>query len=215
MKRIAFILIILSMLGGLVLDSVAAPKPISVQRAGQWTLDVRYSQPLQITVRIPGQPEPLRFWYIILTLTNDTPNEEVTLIPSCQLVTDTFKTIPAGKGVHKEVFEQIKIKHEGQYPFLESMDFADMRLGRGADNARDIAIIWPEFDPKANSVSLFIAGLSNESTAINDPINKDESGNPVKIYLQKTLQLNYLNATDPALREMAGLTFQKQVWVMR
>lgn len=215
MKRIAFILIILSIFVGLVSFAGAAPKPISVQRKGQWTIDVQYSQPQQITVRIPGQAAPKRYWYLILTLTNNTGNDEVALIPSCELVTDTFKTIPAGKGVYKEVFEQIKRKHEGQYPFLESMDFPDLRLRKGADNARDLAIIWPEFDPKANIVSLFIAGLSNESTAIDDPNKKDESGKPVKIYLQKTLQLDYLNATDPSLRELAGLTFKKQAWVMR
>jgi hypothetical protein len=95
------------------------------------------------------------------------------------------------------------------------MDFPDLRIRRGADNARDIAIIWPEFDPKANIISLFIAGLSNETTVINDPARKDDAGNPVKVYLQKTLQLNYLNATDPALREQAALAFQKQSWVMR
>lgn len=215
MKRIAFILIILSIFVGLVSFAGAAPEPISVQRKGQWTLDVQYSQPQQITVRIPGQATPKRYWYLILTLTNNTENDEVALIPSCELVTDTFKTIPAGKGVYKEVFEQIKRKHEGQYPFLESMDFPDLRLRKGADNARDLAIIWPEFDPKANIVSLFIAGLSNESTAIDDPNKKDESGKPVKIYLQKTLQLDYLNATDPSLRELASLTFKKQAWVMR
>jgi len=215
MKRIAFILIIAFILSGMAIDAGSAPKPVSVQRAGQWTLDVQYSQPLQIAVGIPGQPIPQRFWYIILTMTNNASKEEASLIPSCELVTDTFKTIPAGKNVPKEVFEQIKAKHEGQYPFLESMDFPDMRIRRGADNARDIAIIWPEFDPKANIISLFIAGLSNEATVINDPVKKDEAGAPVKVYLQKTLQLNYLNATDPALREQAGLTFQKQSWVMR
>jgi hypothetical protein len=215
MKRIAFILIIAFVLSGMAINADSAPKPVSVQRAGQWTLDVQYSQPLQIAVSIPGQPMPQRFWYIILTMTNNAAKEEVSLIPSCELVTDTFKTIPAGKNVPKEVFEQIKAKHEGQYPFLESMDFPDLRIRRGADNARDIAIIWPEFDPKANLVNLFIAGLSNEATVINDPIKKDDTGNPVKVYLQKTLQLNYLNATDPTLREQAGLTFQKQSWVMR
>jgi hypothetical protein len=215
MKRVAFILIIAFVLHGIAMDAGSAPKPISVQRSGQWTLDAQYSQPVQITVRVPGQQMPQRFWYLILTLTNNAAKEEVSLIPSCELVTDTFKTIPAGKNVPKEVFDQIKAKHEGQYPFLESMDFPDLRIRRGADNSRDIAIIWPEFDPKANIISLFVAGLSNEATVINDPVKKDEAGNPVKIYLQKTLQLNYLNATDPALREQAGLTFQKQSWVMR
>jgi hypothetical protein len=193
----------------------SAPKPASVQRGNQWTLDVRYSQPRQIVVRVPGQAEPQRFWYVILSLTNNTAQEEISLVPACQLVTDTFKTTPAGKGVSKVVFEKIKTKHEGQYPFLESMDFEDMRLRKGADNARDIAIIWPEFDPAAKQARLFIAGLSNETTAIPDPVKKDASGNPVRIYLQKTLQLTYANRTDSQLRDQAGLTFLKQEWVMR
>ncbi len=30
----------------------------------------------------------------------------------------------------------------------------------------DIAILWLDFDPKANSIKLFISGLSNETVAI-------------------------------------------------
>ncbi|MBN2511567.1 MAG: hypothetical protein JXB18_01390 [Sedimentisphaerales bacterium] len=215
MKRAGIILIIVSLFGVFTYSVVSAPKPVTVQRAGQWTLDVQYSQPLQISVRLPGFEQPQRFWYLVLSLTNTTSNAEISLIPSCQLVTDTFKTIPAGQGVRKEVFDAIKLKHQGQYPFLESMDFADMTLRKGADNSRDIAIIWPEFDPNAKKISLFIAGLSNETAAINHPVKKDESGNPEKIYLQKTLQLNYANTTDPELRARAGLAFQDQNWVMR
>lgn len=215
MKRAGIVLIIALVFGVFTFSVVSAPKPVSVQRAGQWTLDVQYSQPLQIAVRIPGLEQPQRFWYVVLSLTNNTANAEIPLIPSCQLVTDTFKTVPAGKDVRKEVFEAIKLKHQGQYPFLESMDFVDMKLRRGADNARDVVIIWPDFDPNAKQISLFVAGLSNETAAIEHPVSKDADGNPVKVYLQKTLQLNYANTTDPELRAQAGLTFQNQNWVMR
>ncbi len=195
-------------------QSPAAPKPAAVQRAGQWTLDVRYSQPLQISVRLPGRQGPVRFWYTILTLTNNM-EEEVPLVLQCQLVTDTFKTLPAGKNVRREVFEKIKLKHQGQYPFLESMDFKDTRLRKGADNARDIVIIWPDFDPAARRVNLFIAGLSNEATAVDHPTQKDADGKPTRVYLQKTLQLIYGNPTDPALQSQASLVPIKQDWVMR
>jgi hypothetical protein len=210
MKRIICILVLLFVSYGL-----AAPKPAVVQRNGQWTVDVRYSQPLQITVRLAGQQQPQRFWYTILTLTNNTAQEEIPLYLECQIVTDTFKTLPAGKGVRKEVFDQIKMKHQGQYPFLESMDFQDNRLRKGADNTRDIVIIWPEFDPAAKQISLFIAGLSNESAAMKHPVAKDADGKPIEIYLQKTLQLIYSNTTDPILRSQAVLNPVKQDWVMR
>jgi hypothetical protein len=210
MKRAIVIFVMLFVSYGL-----AAPKPAAVQRNGQWTADVRYSQPLQITVRPAGQQQPQRFWYTILTLTNNTIQEEIPLYLECQIVTDTFKTVPAGKGVRKEVFDQIKMKHQGQYPFLESMDFQDNRLRKGADNTRDIVIIWPEFDPTAKQVSLFIAGLSNETAAVKCPVLKDAQGKPAEVYLQKTLQLFYTNTTDPVLRSQAVLNFVKQDWVMR
>jgi hypothetical protein len=210
MKRVICIFVLVFVLYGM-----AAPKPAVVQRGEQWTVDVHYSQPLQIDVRLAGQQQPQRFWYTILTLTNNTIQEEISLYLECQLVTDTFKILPAGKGVRKEVFDQIKTKHQGQYPFLESMDFGDNRLRKGADNTRDIVIIWPEFDPAAKKVSLFIAGLSNETAAMEHPVQKDADGKPTKVYLQKTLQLIYANTTDPALRSLAALNPVKQDWVMR
>jgi hypothetical protein len=210
MKRAVCLCVLLFAAYGL-----AAPKPAVVQRGGQWTVDVRYSQPLQILVRLAGQQQPQRFWYTIVTLTNNTIEEEIPLYLECQIVTDTFQTVPAGKGVRKEVFDQIKLKHQGQYPFLESMDFQDNRLRKGADNARDIVVIWPEFDPAAKQVSLFIAGLSNESAAVKHPVEKDAQGNPAEVYLQKTLQLIYANTTAPELRNQAILNPVKQDWVMR
>jgi len=191
------------------------PEPAIVQTPGQWTLDVVYDQPRQITVKLPGIREPKRFWYIILTLTNNDPFIDAPFYPSCQLMTDTFSIVPAGKGVRGEVFRQIKLKHQGSYPFLERLDYVDNKILRGADNAVDVVIIWPDFDPKAKEVTLFIAGMSNETKAINHPGRKDADGNPEKVYLRKTLALKYTIGGDPKFRDSAALRFKEKSWVMR
>lgn len=139
----------------------AFPKPAVVQKVSQWTLTVKYETPEQITLRLPGKAAPERFWYIILTLTNESSQQEVPFFPACEMVTDNFEIIPAGMGVPKGVFDAIKLKHQGRYPFLESLDFEDNRVHFGPDNTRDVVIIWKDFNLKAKEVSLFIGGLSN------------------------------------------------------
>ncbi len=98
------------------------PEPAIVQAPSQWTLNVAYSTAKQITLKLPGENEPKRFWYIILTLTNNSTSSDAPFYPSCDLLTDTFKIVPAGKGLRREVFRQIKLKHQGRYPFLEPID---------------------------------------------------------------------------------------------
>ena len=128
--------------------------------------------------------KPQRFWYIILSVTNETSLEEAEFYPLCRLITDTFQVIPADKQVPISVFNAVKQKHQGSYPFLESLDFKDHRVFRGEDNTRDFAIIWPDFDPKARQISLFVGGLSNETAVVEHPKLKDEDGDPKKIFLQ-------------------------------
>ena len=195
--------------------SMGYPEPKVVQKINQWTLDVTYSATEQITLRLPGEQTPRRFWYIILSVTNETSLDEVELYPLCRLITDTFQVIPADKKVPITVFETIKGKHQGSYPFLESLDFKDHRIGHGKDNTRDFAIIWPDIDPKARQVNLFVGGLSNETVVVEHPKLKDEDGNPKKIFLQKTLHLKYAIAGDEKLRSAVTMKEIKQNWVMR
>ncbi|MHC5060294.1 MAG: hypothetical protein ACYTFK_04320 [Planctomycetota bacterium] len=194
--------------------SWAYPEPAVVQRSSEWTLDVVFSQPQQITVKSPGDAAPKRYWYIILTLTNKT-GSDVPFYPACDLVTDTFQIVGAGKGVRQGVFEKIKLRHQGRYPFLEHVDFAGSRVLEGVDNTKDIVIIWPDFDSKAKSVALFLAGLSNETVGIDHPVATDDLGNPVKVYLRKTLLLEYAVGTDAKLRSLAKLSYKDKRWVMR
>ena len=189
----------------------AAPEPSIVDKPGDWTLNVRYDQPQQIVLE---GAQKQRFWYIILTLTNKS-GKDVDFYPECTLVTDTLSTVPAEKGVSAVLFDRLKTRHKSKYPLLELLENAGNKILQGADNAKDIVIIWPDFDPKAKSIDIFIAGLSNQTVAVDHPTKKDADGKPVKIFLRKTLQLTYTISGDPAFRSDQKLKFVEKRWVMR
>jgi hypothetical protein len=190
---------------------LAAPQPAIVPKPGDWTLEVRYEQPQQMV--LPGAVQQ-RFWYVILSLTNKS-GKDVDFYPASELVTDTIQVVPAVKGTSSILFEKIKNRHQGRYPFLQLLETADNKMLQGQDNTVDIAVIFPDFDPNAKAVNIFISGLSNETVVLDHPIEKDQDGKPVKIYLRKTLELSYTLAGDPAFRLEQKLKFDAKCWVMR
>lgn len=196
------------------ISAFAAPEPAIIPSASQWTLNVVFTQPQQITVKIPNVRKPQRFWYIIITVTNNYETD-VPFYPACELFTDTFQSIPAYKDTRNIVFDKIKNRHKKKYPFLESLELADNRILQGIDNTKDMAIIWPDFDSKAKNISLFIAGLSNETFVIDHPIAKDPNGVAEKIFLRKTLDLQYSIGGDEKLRDSGALVFKGKRWIMR
>ncbi|OHB74864.1 MAG: hypothetical protein A2Z25_08415 [Planctomycetes bacterium RBG_16_55_9] len=177
-------------------------------------MDVEFTHPQQIVLEHGSDKQPARFWYVILTLTNNT-GQDVSFYPKCDLLTDTFHIVPAGKSVTPAVFEHIRKRHEKRYPFLELLDKAGNKILQGEDNAKDIAIIWPDFDLQAKNIKLFITGLSNETAGVNHPVALDETGQPVKVYLRKTLELSYDLKGDSALRSSVSLVYKEKHWVMR
>lgn len=192
----------------------AAPQPAIVQTIEDWTVDARFEHPQQISIKMPGDRKTSRFWYTIITLTNNT-GSDVDFYPAADLMTDTFQVLPSCRNVSRDVFEKIKTRHQSQYPFLESFQKTSSKILQGRDNTKDIAIIWPDFDAKAKSIKLFITGLSNETVAIDHPIAKDEKGKPVKVFLRKTLELDYSFGGDVAFRSDARLLLKAKRWVMR
>jgi hypothetical protein len=212
MKRFFYGTLVISVL--ITSFSLAAPEPAIVPGEGHWTVNTEFTHPQQIVLQHTSDKKPVRFWYTIITLTNNT-DEDVPFFPKCDLMTDTFQIIQVGKGVSPIVFEQIKKRHMARYPFLELLSKSSNRILQGEDNTKDIAVIWPDFDVKAKNVKLFIAGLSNETVAINHPVAKDDLGNPRKVFLRKTLELNYNFKGDPAIRSGASLTYKGKRWIMR
>jgi len=193
---------------------LAAPEPAIVPGVGQWTVDVEFTHPQQIVLRVGPDNRTIRFWYTILTLTNHTGND-VDFYPKCDLMTDSFQILPAGRGVTPVIFEKIRARHKNKYPFLEPLDKTGNKLLEGEDNAKDIAVIWTDFDDKATSIKLFIAGLSNETAVVAHPTSKDDTGAPVKVFLRKTLELSYDLRGDPSLRSDASLAYKGKRWIMR
>ncbi|MBN1817016.1 MAG: hypothetical protein JW828_06620 [Sedimentisphaerales bacterium] len=214
MKRKIGVLVVLGMLIGIGM-AWSYPRPAAVPAIGDWTLEVVYENPQQITMRLPGEEQPRRFWYILLTVTNTSAMADAPFYPSCEMVTDTFKTIQAGTNTPRAVFDAIKLRHQGVYPFLEALEDVDHKILQGQDHKRDIAIIWPDFDAKAGTVTFFVAGLSNETTVIDHPIETDAAGRPQKVILRKTLGLEYFTGGDAQLRAQTNLTFKSKIWVMR
>jgi hypothetical protein len=204
-KRLFYGTILAAVLVGVAL---AAPKPAILQRPGLWTAQVTFEHPQQIVV---GQG---RYWYMIMSVTNRT-GQDIEFYPKCDLLTDTFQIVPAGRRVPAAVFQQIKQRHAAAYPFLELLDRVDSRILQGEDNAKDFAIIWPDFDLQASSFQIFVGGLSNETAMVQHPVAVDETGQPLQIFLRKTLELNYTLHGDPAIRSAVETVYEGQSWVMR
>ncbi|MBN2455001.1 MAG: hypothetical protein JXB29_00450 [Sedimentisphaerales bacterium] len=192
----------------------AAPEPAIVQPLGNWTLDVLFEQPRQIVLKSDRQAPLKRFWYTIITVTNN-QDIAVDFYPQFELVTDTFQAISAGDGVPISVFEHVKKRHQGRYPFLEYWEKTSNKVLKGSDNTKDIAIIWPDFDTNAKGVQLFISGLSDETVAIEHPVEKDNAGRAARVMLRKTLELSYTLSGDPAFRSDTSLAYADRRWVMR
>ncbi len=192
----------------------AAPKPAIIAGPEEWTLDVKYENLAQVAVHFKGEKQPRRYWYIIMTLYNKT-GHDVDFYPKCDLMTDTFQIVPAGKETPGVVFEKIKKLYQTKYPFLEPLEITSDKVLEGEDNIKDIVIIWPDFDPMAKEVHLFITGLSNETAVVYQPAIKDDSGKPKEFFLRKTLELNYKVGGDPIYRGDTKVTFENKRWIMR
>jgi len=199
---------------GITLAALAAPEPAIIQGPEEWTLSTEFQHLQQISVRLANEERPRRYWYLILSVTNDS-GRDVGFYPECVLMTDTFELTATGDNVPVAIFERIKQRYQEQYPFLEYVKTTTNKVLQGKDNTKDIAIIWPDFDSEANAVNLFISGLSNETVEIEHPALKDEKGHPVMVYLRKTLKIDYKIGGAPQLRQNAKVSYEEHNWVMR
>jgi len=203
--RILFVLLSVSAI------CCAAPEPAVVQGPSLWTAEVRFEPLRQLAFRRNGTGDTVRFWYTILTIENNC-GVDIDFHPLCDLMTDTFQIIPAGKRVPPQVFDTIKARHATRYPLLEPIASARSRILQGEENAIDVAIVWPDFDIRAKRVQLFISGLSNETARINLPTAAPGSG---QVYLRKTLELDFQFKGDSVWRSDEDIVLAGRRWVMR
>ncbi|MFP4355307.1 MAG: hypothetical protein ACLFUJ_09305 [Phycisphaerae bacterium] len=198
----------------------AAPKPSPVPT--EWQFEINLDSLRAITMRVPGETEPRTFWYLRYRLINRTGDERM-FIPQIALYTNTGQLIRAGKNVPVSVFR--KIQSVFNDPILRDQTAMTGLILQGADNAPRGVMIFPDFDPDAGTVKIFVGGLSGEQVRVNLPvpvtvkaINAD--GELVdtevdQLNLVKTLQLTFKISGDLKRRENLSATLVDKEWVMR
>jgi hypothetical protein len=182
----------------------------AVEGVTSWSLDVVYEQPRQIVVSDGGKAST--YWYVILTITNKT-GKEVGFYPDCDLMTDTYQLLQAGAGVPGVVYEKVQALYKERYPFLAPLEKSMGKLLPGEDQAKDVLVVWKDFDKDAHGMKLFISGLSGQTASVEKP--GEAGAAPEQVMLRKTLQFDYQVAGDPAMRSDSSLLYKGMSWVMR
>ncbi len=189
--------------------ALAAPRPSLAPSADIWTIDVVYTQPKQFAVK-SGNNQVERYWYIILSLVNNT-GRDVPFYPKFELMTDTWDITSSDTGIVKGIYDSLKLMNQGSFPFMVTMDEVEHKILQGRDNSVDLLVVWKDFDLAAKGVKMFFAGFSNETAVV----ETQRDGQTIKHHLQKTLELAYSIPGDSKHRESQQLSFESKQWIMR
>jgi hypothetical protein len=218
--RLAALACLTTMLLGLLSLPAQPPQPNEARVA--WQLDLRYSKPRPIYVKVPGKSGPQLFWYFTFTVTNRT-GEDRQFAPEILLYTHTGQMLRAGQGVNPIVFQHIKKLHNN--PLLRDLVGITGKMLQGQDNARDGVAIFRDFDPEAARFDIFIGGLSGETATVQLPApikvrqigpgGKEVTVEKKAITLAKTLDLTYRIGTETRNRIDATVQLLGKRWVMR
>ncbi len=177
-----------------------------------WELAFKYETPRRIVVEVPGQSSPKAYWYMTYVATNNTQTEQV-FLPTFEMVTKEGKIIRSDSERSASVFQAIA-KRERSKPLQPALDLQG-RILVGEDQAKYGVAIWEEPEAELGSVTIYVSGLSGETTVL-----KDDNGKPLtdkdgkEIVLRKTLKLYFtvrgdeLYAGDPVVKN-------GESWVMR
>jgi hypothetical protein len=221
MKRIMLLFVLAALILVVSSPSSTAPEPAEIPTA--WELDFRHDPPRPILLQVPGKARPQLFWYMRYTVTNNTGEDRI-FVPDFTLYTDTGQKLKAGQtGVPLTAFDQIKRVLNA--PLLKSTDDMTGKILQGADNAKDGVAIWPDFDPKAGVIDVFVGGLSGERAVVKLPtpievMETDAMGNRQKVtktevILSKALHLRYAVPGEAAARRLTKIKLLKEGAVMR
>lgn len=169
-----------------VLLGLALGYPQPSQYPISWELDFTPGLPTRVVVVPEAGAQPQAYWYLTYNVVNRTGQEQ-TFLPVVELLTEDGRIIRSDKAIPKAVFDSIR-QREGA-KFLEQQHEIGGEIRLGDDEARDGVAIWREPAREMGRFSIFIQGLSGETTTVTGPDDKP-------VILRKTLQLNYLVRGD-------------------
>ncbi|MCA9250157.1 MAG: hypothetical protein R3E58_00980 [Phycisphaerae bacterium] len=203
---------------GLVCATPAVAAPEASKIARRWQLDIEFHDLERVSVTLPGDNKPTAYWFMLYTVTNNT-GEDIEFYPTFDLVTSTLQVIPAGEAVSPTVYDILRQRYSKLYPFFRDPIRVHGKLLQGEDHARTSVAVFRDFDPKADSVTVYIAGLSGEfAKAANpmfDPKKPESSDNPRFFPLRKTLAVTYDIPGDEVTRAASTPIRRLREWIMR
>ena len=195
---------------GLAAGAMAYPKPSPFPVS--WELKFEHSKPRRVVVELAGERIPKAYWFITYTVTNDTETD-VEFLPQFLMVSKDGVVKRSDRVVPKAVFDRVKAATNNT--LLESALRVAGTLRVGEDQAKDGVAIWEEPEPRMGAFTIFVTGLSGESTPLTDDngqILNDKDGKPILLF--KTLQLDY-NVSGDELYANDPIDQTGKQWIMR
>jgi hypothetical protein len=219
-KAAAAALLVMATIGLIATEALTVPEASDVPVT--WEFDFEHGRPRPIQVKVPGKDKPQTFWYMMFTVGNST-GEEQTFAPEIVLYTDTGQVLRAGRKVPMKVFQAIREAHND--PLLKRLEDMTGKVLQGEDNSLDGVAIWPDFDPDAGAVDIFVGGLTDDKAEIKLPApitvtESDGKGGEKQvtkdtIILSRTRQLSYKIPGEAASRFYTPAQLLRERWVMR
>ncbi len=146
------------------------------------------------------------YWWMPYMVTNRTERDRI-WAPKFTLYTDAGEIIESGKDVSSRVTEKIRALLNN--PLIETQNEIIGDLLTGRENAREGLAIWPARVLQTNEISMFISGISGETTRVSNPITGEQ------VILYKTLQRNYLIPGDAMARGSDPIELVEETWILR
>jgi hypothetical protein len=195
-------------------------KPRVVPQTWQFEFE---SDPLApIEVQIGLEKKPRLYWYLRYTVTNRGDSDQV-FVPELILYTDTGQVLRAGQQTPSDVFNALQKLYRD--PMMKRQTAVTRKLLSGDDNAHSSVAMWPDFDPNAGTVDIFIGGLSGEvlSVPLPTPVTMTETNwkgekqtvTRTKALLSKTLHLRFEVPGEAGARARVKPNLVLKEWVLR
>ena len=146
------------------------------------------------------------YWWMHYTVTNRTKRDRI-WAPKFTLYTDGGEILESGKGVPSSITAQIKELLGND--LIETQNEIIGDLLQGEENARDGLVIWPARLLQINEITMFISGMSGETTRVRNPITGE------LVILYKTMQRNYLIPGEALARGSKPIGLVEATWILR
>jgi len=179
--------------------------PVPAIAPKSWELTFTHSEPKAIAVK-DATGVAHWYWYMSYKVVNNTQADRL-FVPDIDVATEQGDILTAGKNVPTHVFDAVK-KHLGN-TLLENPTQVVGKILQGEDFAKESLAIWPAFSHDVAHMSIFVAGLSGETQAVQAP------GTTQDVLVVKTFMIDYdaLGRSPTPQTEPLKLTGEK--WIMR